>query len=79
VRLAAERAAAESTKDVRVIPTESMPEGLTAALPFDPTAGADDILRELVDFVAQSLMELDVENRCGASARRTQRRTNAFA
>lgn len=44
-----------------------------------PTAGADDILRELVGFVAQSLMELDVANRCGASARRTQRRANAFA
>lgn len=33
------------------------------------TAGAADILREFVGFVAQSLMELDVENRCGASAR----------
>ena len=33
VRLAAERAAAVSTKDVRVIPTTSIPEGLAAALP----------------------------------------------
>ena len=30
-------------------------------------AGAEDIVREMVGFVAQRLMELDVENRCGAS------------
>ena len=36
VRLAAEKAAAESTKDVRVIPTDSIPEGVAAAFPFEP-------------------------------------------
>jgi putative transposase len=30
-------------------------------------AGADDIVREMVGFVAQRLMEIDVENRCRAS------------
>ncbi len=30
-------------------------------------AGADDIVREMIGFVAQRLMELDVNNRCGAS------------
>jgi len=30
-------------------------------------AGAEDIVREMVGFVAQRLMELDVENRCGAA------------
>jgi DAK2 domain fusion protein YloV len=41
IRLAAEQAAAESTKDVRVVATRSIPEGIAAALPFDPSAGAD--------------------------------------
>ncbi len=41
VALAAEHAAAESTKDVRVIATRSIPEGIAAALPFDPAAGVD--------------------------------------
>ena len=36
VRRAAENAAAESTKDVRVIATSSMPEGTVAAFEFDP-------------------------------------------
>ena len=39
VRLAAENAAAESTKDVRVIATGSVPEGIVAAFEFD--AGKD--------------------------------------
>ena len=37
VRLAAENAASESTKDVRVVPTASVPEGIAAAFAFDPT------------------------------------------
>lgn len=41
VRLAAERAAAESTKDVRVVPTRSIPEGIAAMLPFDPAVDVD--------------------------------------
>lgn len=41
-------------------------------------AGAADIVREMVGFVAQRLMELDVENRCGAShGERTEARTNS--
>jgi DAK2 domain fusion protein YloV len=38
VALAAERAAAESSKDVTVVPTRSIPEGVAAALQFDPAA-----------------------------------------
>ena len=41
IRLAAERAAGESTKDVRVVATRSIPEGIAAALPFDAAADAD--------------------------------------
>jgi fatty acid kinase len=41
VRLAAERAGDESTKDVRVVPTRSIPEGIAAALPFDPAVDVD--------------------------------------
>ncbi len=41
-------------------------------------AGADDIVREMVGFVAQRLMEIDVENRCGAShGGRSEERTNS--
>mgnify|MGYP000849042816 CR=1 FL=1 len=41
-------------------------------------AGADDIVRERVGFVAQRLMELDVENRCGvAHGERLDARTNS--
>jgi DAK2 domain fusion protein YloV len=40
IRLAAERAAEDSTKDVRVVATRSIPEGIAAALPFDATVGA---------------------------------------
>ncbi len=29
-------------------------------------AGADEFVREMIGFVAQRLMELDVDNRCGA-------------
>ena len=41
IRLAAERAAEESTKDVRVIATASIPEGIAAALPYDTNAEVD--------------------------------------
>jgi len=41
VRLAAEKAAAESTKDVRVIPTGSIPEGVVATVPFRPDVDID--------------------------------------
>ncbi len=41
VTLAAERAAAESTKDVRVLATRSIPEGVAASLPFDSAVDAD--------------------------------------
>ncbi len=41
ILLAAARAAAESTKDVRVIATRSIPEGIAAALSFDASAEVD--------------------------------------
>ena len=41
VRLAAENAARESTKDVRVIGTGSVPEGIAAAFAFDAQAAID--------------------------------------
>ena len=41
VRLAAENAADESTKDVRVIATASVPEGIVAAFEFDPANDID--------------------------------------
>ena len=41
-------------------------------------AGADDIVREMIGFVAQRLMELDVDNRCGAGhGERNEARTNS--
>jgi putative transposase len=41
-------------------------------------AGADDIVREMIGFVAQRLMELDVDKRCGASHNeRSEARTNS--
>ena len=41
IRLAAERAAGESTKDVRIVATSSVPEGIAAALSFDATLDAE--------------------------------------
>jgi DAK2 domain fusion protein YloV len=52
VRLAAEKAAAESTKDVRVIPTDSIPEGVAAAFPFDPAADVDANEQAMKDAIA---------------------------
>ena len=55
VRLAAENAASESSKDVRVVPTASVPEGIAAAFVFDAAADVDaneaaiqDVLAPLV-------------------------------
>ena len=42
VRFAAENAASESTKDVRVIETDSVPEGIAGAFAFDATRSADE-------------------------------------
>ncbi len=42
IRLAAERAAADSTKDVRIVPTRSIPEGVAAALVFDANVDVDE-------------------------------------
>jgi DAK2 domain fusion protein YloV len=41
IRLAAEKAAAESTKDVRVIATDSVPEGIAAAFAFSADNDVD--------------------------------------
>ena len=39
---------------------------------------ADDIVRDMIGFVAQRLMELDVANRCGAAhGERSEERTNS--
>ena len=41
-------------------------------------AGADEFVRDMIGFVAQRLMDLDVDNRCGAShGERTDARTNS--
>ena len=41
-------------------------------------AGADEFVRDMIGFVAQRLMELDIDNRCGAShGERTDARTNS--
>jgi DAK2 domain fusion protein YloV len=55
VRLAAENAAQESTKDVRVIATGSVPEGIVAAFEFDAGRGLDenvDAMRGAVEALA---------------------------
>ncbi len=51
VRLAAENAAAESTKDVRVLATETIPEGIAAAFAFD----ADTSLEENAEAMSEAL------------------------
>jgi DAK2 domain fusion protein YloV len=54
VRFAAENAAAESTKDVRVIGTASVPEGIAGAFAFDASRSADENeagMREAIDAV----------------------------
>jgi len=41
-------------------------------------AGADEFVRDMIGFVAQRLMELDVDNRCGAGhGERSEARTNS--
>jgi len=55
VRLAAENAAAESTKDVRVIETSSVPEGIVAAFAFDAGKDVDaneEAMRSAIDGLA---------------------------
>jgi hypothetical protein len=52
VRLAAEKAAAESTKDVRVIPTETIPEGLEAAIAFNPATDVDANEQAMIDAIS---------------------------
>jgi uncharacterized protein len=44
---AAERAARESAKEVRVVPTSSVPAGLSAAAAFNPVATLDDVGRAM--------------------------------
>jgi DAK2 domain fusion protein YloV len=55
VRLAAGRAADESTKDVRVLATTSIPEGIAAALVFDAATEVDaneEAMRAALDGIA---------------------------
>ncbi len=54
VRFAAENAASESTKDVRVIATDSVPEGIAGAFAFDASLPADEneaAMREAIEAV----------------------------
>jgi len=54
IRLAAEKAAAESTKDVRVIATGSVPEGIAGAFAFDADKDVDAneaAMREAIEAV----------------------------
>jgi hypothetical protein len=51
VRLAAENAARESTKDVRVIATSSVPEGIAGAFAFDAAHGVDENERAMRDAI----------------------------
>lgn len=53
VRLAAEKAAAESTKGVEVVPTRSIPQGLAAAVVFDDALGIAENLEEMRDAVGR--------------------------
>jgi DAK2 domain fusion protein YloV len=55
VRLAAENAAEESTKDVRVVGTGSVPEGIVAAFEFDADAEVDaneQAMRDAIEALA---------------------------
>jgi uncharacterized protein len=53
VRLAAENAAGESSKDVRVVPTASVPEGIAAAFVFDPASDVETNESAIRDALAQ--------------------------
>jgi len=55
VLLAAEQAASLAAKDVRVVASTSIPEGLAAMVAFDPTRDADENAREMAD-VASSVV-----------------------
>lgn len=53
VRLAAENAAGESSKDVRVVPTASVPEGIAAAFVFDAASDVETNESAIRDALAQ--------------------------
>jgi DAK2 domain fusion protein YloV len=53
IRLAADNAAGQSTKDVRVIPTGSVPEGIAAAFVFDPQLDVDANEQAIRDAIAE--------------------------
>jgi uncharacterized protein len=53
VVLAAEQAAELSSKEVRVVPTESLQAGLGALVAFDPAASADENAGELAEAAAR--------------------------
>jgi dihydroxyacetone kinase-like predicted kinase len=48
---AAEHAAAESERDVRVVPSLSVPQGIAAAAAFNPSAGVDENVEALAEAV----------------------------
>ena len=52
VILSAEQAASLSSKEVRVVRTESIPEGLAAMVAFDPSRSIDENVVELEEIVA---------------------------
>ena len=53
VRMAAEQAAEEATKRVRVVPTESIPAGLAALVAYDPTRSAADNAETMAEAAAE--------------------------
>jgi DAK2 domain fusion protein YloV len=64
VRLAAEEAARESTKAVRVLDTSSVPEGLAAIVAFDPQLALEDNAQRMGDAVVSvSTGEITVASR----------------
>jgi dihydroxyacetone kinase-like predicted kinase len=72
VAAAAERAAAECEKDVRVVPTRSVVAGLSAAAAFNPTAPAEEnesVMRE----AAEACVDIELTRAARASVTPTGR------
>ncbi len=73
VRLAAENAARESTKDVRVIETGSVPEGIAAAFEFDAAKDVDANEAAMRETLASRPRGRDHDRLAGRDGRRRHR------